>query len=284
MSRKPISFLALGLFCAAAALRAEEPRAAPASEQAASILKKMAATWAEPQNTEMDMTMTMRMMGMTTESKGHARCHADGKRMAMDMTVKMGEVSAPMHSVSDGTTMWGEVEMPGGVKMVQKWPLELLLKLGQANQQNPVAGMKDLAERFDFTGVREDKLGPTDVYVLEGAVRPGFLDKQTQAAEELGGPMAAQITRAQLQNMAKARVFVNKSDFLTPKVEILDAKDETVLTMLIDNLKRGVELDDKLFAYTPPPGAQIMDMEAMFKTVREMGQKQAPAEKKEEKR
>lgn len=235
------------------------------------ILKKMEAAITEAKSVAGEMKMLMGMMGQLTEMKATFKSAADGKRFIMDMTIAIGGQEIPSHVVSDGTTMWSELTLPGGQgKMVQKFSMATMEKMG-GGSQNPIHAVKDLRERFVFTNAKEDKLGEVEVYVLEGKLREGLIDKQAKVAEEVGGPMAAQMARAQLEQMDVSRLYIGKKDLLFRKSEVLDRDGKVMIGVELSKMEQGVKIDDAEFKYTPPAGAQIMDMEEQFKLAREAG-------------
>lgn len=71
--------------------------------------------------------------------------------------------------------------------------------------------------------------------------------------------------------MKKARIFIDKKDYMVCKSEVFDARDKPVVTMRFENVKRGVKFSEDLFKYTPPEGVQVMDMEEAFRAAREAG-------------
>lgn len=242
------------------------------------LLKKMEAAAKDAQSIEADMSMMMKMMAMKQEMKGHFKSLADGKRFSMDMTMNTMGMDMKMHMVADGKTMWSEVDLPaglpggqGGKKMVQKFSMETIAKLGGQASQNPLDQVKQLRKQFLFTDVKEEKLGDVDVYVLEGTMRPELIEQQKRAAEDVAGGQAGAIAAAQMANMKKSRIFIAKSDMMFRKSEVLDDKGEAMMTMEMKNIKLGGKFDEKEFTYAPPAGVEVMDMEEMFKKAREGG-------------
>jgi outer membrane lipoprotein-sorting protein len=259
-------------------LAAGEPATSPAVQQ---LLEKMTAASAQAKNVEMDLAMSTRMGDQAVEAKGHARCHADGRRFIMEMESKTGGMTLQMRVVSDGQIMWSEVSAPGGQKMVQRWPTAMMDKMGGSNQ-NPLAAIKQMREQFAFTTVTDGPVGKEDVSILEGTVKPDFVERQLKAVEETGGAMAAAMAKAQLESMAKARVYVDKKDHLVRRTEMLDKKDQVVAAVQLENIRAGVPLDDAIFKYAPPAGVQVMDMAQMLKAARESTKTQAPPPPKAE--
>lgn len=162
------------------------------------VLRKMEAATLKAGSIEADMVITMNLLGNATDMTVHFKSTADGKRFVMDGKVGVMGQKVPVHVVSDGVTMWSETTVPmaGNKKMVQKYSMKTIEKLGGGGSQNPLQSVRDMRKRFVFTDVKEEKASGVDCYVLEGKLREGALEKQVKAAEEVGGAMAAQGARA----------------------------------------------------------------------------------------
>ncbi|HEY3319066.1 MAG TPA: hypothetical protein VGP72_01120 [Planctomycetota bacterium] len=236
--------------------------------KAEEILKKIEAKSAEKKGLDADMTMSMKMMNMKTEGKGHIKTLADGKHFIMDMTMKVMGMEMKTRSVCDGTTMWTETAMPQG-KMVQKMSMATMEKMGGGNQQNPLEQVKQMRQQYTFTGVSEGKVQDTTVYILEGVPNPDAAKKAADAAKEAGGEQAAKMAQAQLEMVKKVRVYIGKDDLMFRKLETLDAGGEPIMSMELSNIKLDEKADPELFKYTPPEGAQVMDMDEMMKKMKQ---------------
>jgi hypothetical protein len=116
-----------------------------------------------------------------------------------------------------------------------------------------------------------------DVYVLEGRIREGVVDAQAKAAGEIGGPMAAQMTRAQLELMDRSKIYVDKKTFLVRKSEVLDVQGQVIISVDLTNIKVDAPLDESEFRYAPPSGVKVMDMDEQMKALRAGGAPGAPA-------
>jgi hypothetical protein len=235
------------------------------------ILKKMLESTVAAKSVEAELDMSMKMMNMNTVMKGHFKGTGDGKKMVMDMNIGVAGQMIPAHIVGDGTNFWSEITMPGGgQKMVQKFSAATMEKMG-GGSQNPLQGVKELRDRFVFTDVKDEKLGDADVFVLEGRIKEGVVERQTKIAEEIGGAVAAQAARQQLELMDRSRIYVDKKTYMVRKSEVMDAGGQVIVSIELNDIKLDTELDDKVFHYTPPGNAQVMDMEEQFKKARAAG-------------
>jgi outer membrane lipoprotein-sorting protein len=184
----------------------------------------------------------------------------------------MGVMKTKMRSVADGKFMWNEIAMPNDQKMIQKYSITFFEKMNGGNGQNPMKMVDDLQSRYIFTDAHEEKLGDTDVYVLEGSLSDELLKKQAAVAEEVGGKMAGQMAMTQMAAMKKTRIYVAKNDLMLRKSEVFDDKGEVIMGVTLSNIKLGEKFDEAQFKYTPPEGANVMDMDDVMKKAREAGQ------------
>ncbi|HYF49785.1 MAG TPA: hypothetical protein VEJ63_10290 [Planctomycetota bacterium] len=235
------------------------------------ILKKMEAA-SGAKNMEGDMKMTMNMMGMTMEMKGHYVGLADAKHFTLDATTSVMGQDIKMNMVADGKDVWTEVQPPGmPQKMVQKYSLETMEKMGGMQGSTPAQAVQDLRKRYVFTAVKDDKLGTEEVHVLEGSLNQDFVEEHMKKMEELAGKMAADMTREQVEKMKKSRIYVAKSDMIFRKIEALDDAGDPIMTLEMSNMKLGEKYDDAKFKYTPPKDAQIQDMDEALRMAKNMG-------------
>lgn len=239
------------------------------------ILKKMLSATLESRNIEADMEMKMKMMNTEAVMKGHFKGTGDGKKLKMDMAATIAGQPMPMRVVGDGTNFWSEITA-GDKKIVQKFSQSTMEKMG-GGSQNPLQGVKELRDRFIFTDVSDGKIDDMDVYVLEGRIREGVVDAQAKAAGEIGGPMAAQMTRAQLELMDRSKIYVDKKTFLVRKSEVLDVQGQVIISVDLTNIKVDAPLDENEFRYAPPSGVKVMDMDEQMKALRAGGAPGAPA-------
>ncbi|MBE7465166.1 MAG: hypothetical protein HS116_16945 [Planctomycetes bacterium] len=247
------------------------------------ILVKMQETVTKTEFLEADLEMKMNMMGMQTGGKGHFKGKGNSEQFVMDQAISMNGQEFKMHLVCDGTTLWIESTIPGGAgKRVQKMSLEFMNKMGgqQTGTSNPMYQVKQMRENFDFTKMKEETLDGAIIYVIEGKLKPDALELAAKNAEAVGGAMAAQAARAQMQKLDTARIFIAKDDFVLRQYQMLDAQGSTVLDMKLSNFKTNVPLTADLFKYNPPEGARVIDIEQMVKGIPQGGggEKAPPAE------
>jgi len=232
------------------------------------ILKKMIAATTEAKFVEADMEMKMKMMNSDALTKGHFKSSGDGKKLVLDMVMGMAGQAMPMHIVGDGTTFWSELSNPSTrKKMVQKFSAASMEKMG-GGSQNPLQGVKELRDRFNFTDLKDSKIGETEVYVLEGRLKEGVVEQQTKIAREAGGERAAQMAKQQLEMMDRSRIYVDKTTYLVRRTEVLDPQEDVLIRVDLTNIKLNVALDENDFKYTLPDGVKVVDMDEQMKAAR----------------
>lgn len=99
--------------------------------------------------------------------------------------------------------------------------------------------------------------------ILEGTLKPEFVQRQLAAASELGGSFATDIARPQLEAMVKARVYVESASGRLRKSEVLDQAGQILLSFEVEQLKTGVDLADSLFTFEPPKDAEVIDLDQL---------------------
>jgi len=125
-----------------------------------------------------------------------------------------------------------------------------------------------LRDRFNFTDLKDSKIGETEVYVLEGRLKEGVVEQQTKIAREAGGERAAQMTKQQLEMMDRSRIYVDKTTHLVRRTEVLDPQEDVLIRVDLTNIKLNVALDENDFKYTPPDGVKVLDMDEQMKAAR----------------
>jgi len=141
--------------------------------------------------------------------------------------------------VSDGTMMWSEQENNGQL-MVTK----MAVPEGMGDE---LAGLRGSFPDLSVAG--HEEVNGIDCVVLQGAMPGGDGDMKFYVAEASGQIVRTQGTSAQMGTMTT------------------DIKD----------MKLNVELDESMFQYTPPAGAEVMDMTNMGGMMGEEEVEEAPA-------
>jgi outer membrane lipoprotein-sorting protein len=188
-------------------------------------------------------------MGQAMTSKGRMILRKPD-RTYTEMETDMGVMKMKQIMVSDGKWMW--MHQPA-MNMITKIDMA---KLAAATKGAPGAapaatGGADLTKpllMFDQATVkllRTDTLEGTDVYVFEGEMPKGAV-----GAPQMQIPFLP----------AKMQAWVSAGDGLLRKMVMLDKEGKETMTQTYSNIVLNKDYPDSQFQFTPPAGAQVMDM------------------------
>jgi outer membrane lipoprotein-sorting protein len=254
-SRLVFPLLVLVLALAAPALRSGE---APEA-----VLERMAAVVMAGQTLEMDYVLVQYRNDRRVEARGMAQYHADGRRFVNQMKTQAGEKEVDVRMVCDGTIVWIEVREGEKIMAVQKFAAATLQKLGGASCQDPKGQVENFRARYTFSETRDGKLGDATMTVLEGTLKKEFIERQIQAAGELGGKLAAELAKPQLEAMVKARLYIEPATGRMRKTEVLDKDGQILVSFELEKVRQDVVLADSLFSYTPPKDIEVVDLDRL---------------------
>jgi len=167
-------------------------------------------------------------------------------RMEMDQTISMGASEMPnkMLVVYDGTEVFTQTSMLGQTMVFTSKPEE-------QSQVMPGGGkeaFKRMHEQFEMKVMPDDTLNDEPVYMLE--LRP-----KQDAASQPKAPGKSQFDKALLS-------LSQKTGFPL-KMLMFDDGEKPIMTLTYKEYKLDPELNPARFAYTPPPGAIVMDAESL---------------------
>jgi outer membrane lipoprotein-sorting protein len=234
-----------------------------AGETPEAVLERMAAVVSAGKTLELEYVLIQYRNERRVEARGVAQYHADGKRFVNRVKTQAGDKEIDVRMVCDGTVVWIEVRDGEKIMTVQKFAMATLQKLGGASCQSPKAQVEDFRARYAFSEVRDGKLGDAPMIILEGALKKEFIERQLMAAGELGGKLAADLAKPQLESMVKARLYVDPATGRMRKSEVLDKDGQIVVSFELEKAKQDVVLPDSLFAYTPPKDIEVVDLDRL---------------------
>jgi len=172
-------------------------------------------------------------------------------RIAGDMTLRRPdgrELALETKRISDGATVWQEMRRAGTDRIqVIKKRADAKDDRGVASNQTPLEDFKTDREMYDLKVTGEETLDGEAVYVLEGTFQDAYLKKNPASAE-----------RGKTRH--KIRRYYAKKDMLERNEIAHDTNGKLSYHLVVTNVKVNPEVDEKLFEYTPPPGAQVRDM------------------------
>lgn len=206
------------------------------------------------------------MMGLKMQGNGSVA--AKGEQTFSEMIVNMFGQRMGVKSVvdSDGT-IWTEMngigmpaivmkiddEMAGMMSGMMSGPMPSLTFMPGHNMAEyaDVAGyLKKAREQYDFVVSEAENATGEPIYVISGAVDEDVQNEMT-AFEDMG------LLTSQVE------LKVGKADGTIRELTMKNKAGEELVKATFIETKLGGEVDDDLFVYTPPEGAQVMDVAKM---------------------
>ncbi len=216
-----------------------------------------------------DLEMTMNMMGMKISMDG--KMISLGESMIMEATMDMNMMQEEMKmkmktTMGEDKIQWNEVDMMGQLQ-VTKLDMAKMMEMSSdmTGLPNPMAAggggamgfgqdPREMLEAyraiFDLKVKGTDTIDGTKVYLLEGAMKEEMEEglDPTGMMEQLGF------------SMDKASFAIGAEDGLPRKMVMFGADGEPIMTMAMKNVQLNIDVDEKLFHYTPPEGTPVMDL------------------------
>lgn len=233
-----------------------------AAETPDAVLDRMAAV-ATGGTLQIDYVLTQNRSDRSVEAHGIAQYHADGKRFVNEVKMRAGGNEIDVRMVCDGSVVWTEVREGGKIVAVQKMDAATLRKLGGASSHDPRMQAEDLRARCDFSSSRDGKLGDASMTILEGTLKKDFIERQLQAAGELGGKLAAELAKPQLEVMAMVRLYVEPKTARLRKTEVLDKDGGVLVSFELVKAQQDVVLAESLFVYAAPKDIEVVDLDRL---------------------
>lgn len=252
MHKRMVVFLLGAAMVAALPLRAVEAQEAADVKAALEKIQKAAE---EITSFEADLTMAMSVMNQPITTTGHIAV-LKPEKMRMTMTM-------PPHGdtevISDGTTTW--TYMPA-MNMVQKTDNAAMKNMagmgGPGRQMNDPSKVLEQLEADSLRFVGEETVDGQPCSIFEGKV--------PEQARKMGQQFAPQ----------SIKVWVAGTDGLCRKMEAVGPSGATMMAMTFSNIKVNAPLPEEQFTFTPPAGAQTIDMSRMMQSMLGNAQPGAP--------
>ena len=234
---------------------------AASSPDAAEWLDKMAESAGGSFKTEYRAEMNQNHMGMELSlTLDGELLQADPKHMRSTLTMTLKNQAMPdgmrmtVLTVADGSHAWTEMEMMGG-KQVMKVSLDALHelaagdpRLAQMKSSDPLSQIRHMSETFDFS-VTDRADGRV---TLSAKMTEDGLAALGQAAPSGSAKALSEMTL----------VLDEKTGF---PASIAVGGDDPMITMYFDGFETvdAASFPAEAFSYTPPAGANVMDLGAM---------------------
>lgn len=234
---------------------------AGSDEESKKWIAKMAEVYQKaPLSLDISADMNISQGGMSmTAVMGGDMVYADQKHYKMNMNMNInipqqGEMKTTILSISDGTTVWTEMENPMmGGKQVMKLSIEKAEEF--AEQQVGISGMGGGMDPAKMVEAMEKMLDIKFDGIKEG---------KAHLIAELTPESAAMFGQSGVQDMKMGK-FIMKMDEknVFPMEMVIHMNEQPMINIRFHNLKhiKKSEMDMGLFQYTPPEGVQVMDLE-----------------------
>jgi len=212
-----------------------------------------------------NMSMNQGGMSMTAVMEG-TMTYADQKhyKMEMDMTAKFseqGEMKTHILNVSDGTTVWTEMDNPMmGGKQIMKLAIEKAEEF--AEQQMGMSGMGSSMDPTKMVEAMEKMLD-----IKFDSIRDGRVNLTADMTPEAAAMMGQQ---GQEMGIGKFTMSLDEKNIF-PMDMVIYIKDTPMMTMRFHNLKliKKSDMNMDQFKYTPPEGASVIDLAESMKQMQQ---------------
>ena len=242
--RKVFACMLIALLAVAAGTARAEEQTIESVESAIATAWEKVKTYTA--NMTMDMTIPLGPLSVTSNATGQVEFMRveSGQRFRMEMVNKLGGnmpipggMEQKVLSVYNGELIYSEMEAMGMKKYTKAKPKE-------GDTDNPMGGksvVESLRKMGEVKLLPDEDLNGVGAFVFE--ITPNEKTKQE-------GPIKPD----------KAKVYIAKDSGIKVKTIMFDEAGSTLMTMNYLDIKLNPELDPKRFEYTPPPGAEVVDM------------------------
>ncbi len=249
--RDVIRFILALLIAAAVPLLAQTPGAPPVLPEADAVLKYHETRLAGVKSWQANFIKNVTQGALTVVQSGTVRFvrqPAEKGRADFMMQVKGRDLSYTIVSGADNIA-W---------QIVSQGNLRGIYKL---DMNQPIAGSKE-----DPRGL--NPINEVNPLALLQKFRP-YLDFATDSAQELGGRILYRLVGKPKSSLpvgplpfGALQVWIGADDGFPHRVVIADARGNAVQAMDLSAVRLNLPLDDALFVFTPPPNANIQDLNA----------------------
>jgi len=208
-------------------------------------------------SSDMDVKMTMGPMSMTGTGRAVGKkTQANGKTihkyysvMTMETPGRNGQkMTQTQKRVCDGKYLWEEMTSPmAPATMVTKKLADADAGAQSPGGSNPALMFEEMKKTYDLKVTGEEKVDGVACYVITGTLR-----KDAGGGDDNPG---AAMMKAMMSTM---KMYIAKKDMF-PRKMVVGTADRPFMTMALKNVKINGTVDETLFKYTPPAGAQIND-------------------------
>ena len=252
----PLLLLALVVLTTATPLRSAYGAGPTTYEE---VLKLVEEATASLKSWSADIETRTTIGGMEINSKGETM--GSGDRIISDQAMEiMGQLMQVKSVLGADGIQWTETKMMGQVQVFKLNMNEvgdlkgvsLSTPGGQGAIQNPSKIFKDLAQVYDMKLAGNEAMDGTDTYLLEGTIKDEF------KADPSGNMASIGVAPS------KIRLAVGTEDGFVRKLEQTNTDGVSFMTVTFTGIKINPAFDDRVFQYTVPQGATLIDANEMI--------------------
>ena len=206
---------------------------------------------------KLDYTMRMQMPAVGEANMQGSATYADGNKVRMSSEITMsgpqGNMSIKMKQVSDGSTMWMDMDSPMTGHQVMKIGVEQLSLLAQ---RGGGMGMMGDPSKMDPIGQLHQIAGMFDLSVKD--VSGGRVTLDATMTEQTRASMAQSMPGLSPEMMEQFTLVLDESTGLPIRMTI--GGDTPAIVMDFTNVERLASVSPETFTYIPPAGVTVMDL------------------------
>ena len=226
-------------------------------------LKSLEEATASVKSWSADIETKTTIGGVEIKSKGETM--GSGDRIMSDLAMEvMGQLMQVKSVLGADGIHWTETKMTG---QIQVFKLDMNAfgeskgnlpstpggpGTGQGSAQDPSKMFENLGQMYDMTFTGNEVMDGTDTSLFAGTIKDEFKADPSGNMASIG--MAPN----------KIRVAIGTEDGFVRKFEQINTDGVSFMTMTFTGIKINPAVDDRVFQYTVPEGANVIDANAMI--------------------
>lgn len=242
----------------------------------AAVKEQIAARHASLQSYSADLTTKMNMGVMTITVHGMVR--GKGAMRECSTVFDMLGVKMVNRTIVDAENIeWHEMDMMGETAVTKSTASgdrpdgAVGFALGSAfgaGSLNPRAVLEGFERDYDLAAHGREMLDDTEVFVIGGTLHSEEIERISSIMDDVPEEMGffAGIAQGFMKGFMQARLYIGTADGFPRKLELLAEDGKPTLTQTFTNIAINQPIDDSLFAYTPPDGVQVRDLDVVTST------------------
>ncbi|MCH7909263.1 MAG: hypothetical protein IIB38_06555 [Candidatus Hydrogenedentes bacterium] len=253
----PLSLLSLLVLTTAAPLPLAHGAGPTTYEE---VLRLVEEATASVKSWSADIETKMTMGGVEIKSRGETM--GSGDRIMSDLAMEvMGQLMQVKSVLGADGIHWTETKAMGQIQ-VFKLDMNVLggsngdspstpgrPGAGQGAAQDPSKMFENLGQMYDMTLTGNEVMDGTDTYLLEGTIKDELKDRVDPSGNMANMGMSPN----------KIRVAVGVDDGFVRKFEQINTADVAFMSMTFTGIEINPSIDDSVFQYTAPQGANVID-------------------------